>query len=125
MLGGKANRHEDLSRSLREITKRHVVTHLGLIAFRLLCHLWEPEGELCSAHSYTLILSLSPFACVPNTKAFEKAKSRLLPLAQLSFICGSQTYKTFHAPFRGKSGRCGRRFLAAQGASPAAIIVSI
>lgn len=72
-LGGKAKRHEDLSWSRRK-TKKQLVTQLGLIAFRLLCHLWVPGGKLCSARSFTLILSGISIRLCPKHEGLQKGK---------------------------------------------------
>lgn len=70
---GKAKRHEDPSWPQRK-TKKQLVTQLGLIAFRLLCHLWVPGGELCSAPSFTLILSGVSVRLCPKHEGLQKGK---------------------------------------------------
>lgn len=72
-LGAKASRHGDASRSLRK-TRKHLVTHLGLIAFRLPRHLWEVGGELSSARSFTLIVSGASTRLCPQHEGLRKGK---------------------------------------------------
>lgn len=101
-LGGKANRHKDPSWSPRK-TKEHRVAHLGLIASSFLCHLWELGGELCSVHSYTLILSGVSIRLRPKHKDLQTRKVTSSTTCSV-VICGSQTYNVFHTSLRVKPG---------------------
>lgn len=87
-----------------EENQKALVTHLDLIAFRLLRHLWEPGGELCSAHSFTLIVSGVSIRLCPKHEGLRKGKVPASTSCSVFLCSWLPDLQRFHVPFRVQSG---------------------